>query len=52
MVNDMHFYENVLVLGNNFTFKRTVVKISECGVTANILVLGTKDSGFESLHSD
>ena len=25
---------------------------SECGVTANILVLGTKDSGFESLHSD
>lgn len=27
-------------------------KHSECGVTANILVLGTKDSGFESLHSD
>ena len=25
---------------------------SECGVTANILVLGTSDSGFESLHSD
>lgn len=25
---------------------------SECSVTANILVLGTSDSGFESLHSD
>ena len=40
----MHFFENVLVLHNNRT--------SECGVTANILVLGTSDSGFESLHSD
>ncbi len=26
--------------------------ISECGVTANIPVLGTGDSGFESRHSD
>ena len=25
---------------------------SECGVTANIPVLGTGDSGFESQHSD
>lgn len=25
---------------------------SECGVTANMLVLGTSDSGFESRHSD
>ncbi len=25
---------------------------SGCGVTANILVLGTSDSGFESLHPD
>ena len=29
-----------------------VNKVSECGVTANIPVLGTGDSGFESLHSD
>lgn len=26
--------------------------LSECGVTANMLVLGTSDSGFESRHSD
>ncbi len=26
--------------------------VSGCGVTANILVLGTSDSGFESLHPD
>ncbi len=25
---------------------------TECGVTANILDLGSSDSGFESLHSD
>jgi putative endonuclease len=29
-----------------------LILLSECGVTANILVLGTSDSGFESLHSD
>ncbi len=28
------------------------LKISECGVTANIPALGAGDSGFESLHSD
>lgn len=28
------------------------INISECGVTANIPVLGTGDSGFESRHSD
>src|ERR1035437_702643 len=27
-------------------------RVSECGVTANIPVLGTGDSGFESRHSD
>lgn len=26
--------------------------ISGCGVTANMLVLGTSDSGFESRHPD
>ena len=31
----------------------TMLRItSECSVTANILVLGTSDSGFESQHSD
>jgi hypothetical protein len=31
---------------------REEVLIPECGVTANILDLGSSDSGFESLHSD
>ncbi len=30
----------------------SVNHLSECGVTANIPVLGTGDSGFESRHSD
>ncbi len=41
----MHFYKNVVVLGNNFTKSLIVVPLSaiknntECSVTANILVL-------------
>ena len=48
-VRYMHFLKNMLVLHRQSI---TLQEISECGVTANILVLGTKDSGFESLHSD
>lgn len=32
--------------------KNVINNITGCGVTANILVLGTSDSGFESQHPD
>lgn len=33
-------------------FAKYNANISGCGVTANMLVLGTSDSGFESQHPD
>lgn len=54
--NLIHFYidfHTIFFVTSFITFESVLVlHYSECGVTANIPVLGTGDSGFESRHSD